>query len=68
MFLSLLNIEPVLHGVCGTEPSEIREAVLATIKMPFGRYQGTALIDLLGLLYEIKVNGLEDLIRKLKVN
>jgi uncharacterized protein len=62
---------------------------LATMKMPFGKYKDTLLIDLpepyvvwyyskglpegqlgelLGLLYEIKVNGLEDLVRKLKTN
>lgn len=61
---------------------------LATVKMPFGKYQGTILIDLpetyivwfhskgfpegnigqlLGLLYEIQLNGLEHLVRKLKV-
>ena len=55
--------------------------------MPFGKYRGTALIDLpetyvvwfhsngfpegelgklLGLLYEIKLNGLEHLVYKLK--
>jgi uncharacterized protein (DUF3820 family) len=55
--------------------------------MPFGKYQGTPLIDLpetyvvwfynkglpegelgtlLGLLYEIKLNGLEHLVYKLK--
>lgn len=60
---------------------------LATTKMPFGKYQGVALIDLpetyvvwfhasglpegklgqlLGLLYEIKLNGLEHLVYKLK--
>ena len=60
---------------------------LATMKMPFGKYQGTTLIDLpetyvvwfsekgfpegqlghlLGLLYEIKLNGLEHLVRPLK--
>ena len=63
--------------------------LLATMKMPFGKYKDTLLIDLpepyvvwyhskglpegqlgelLGLLYEIKVNGLEDLVRKLKTN
>lgn len=62
---------------------------LATMEMPYGRYQGTLLIDLpepyvvwyysnglpegglgelLGLLYEIKVNGLEHLVYPLKVN
>lgn len=61
---------------------------LATMRMPFGKYQGTLLIDLpetyvdwfhtkgfpegklgelLGLLYEIKLNGLEHLVYKLKV-
>jgi uncharacterized protein (DUF3820 family) len=60
---------------------------LATKVMPFGKYQGTLLIDLpetyvvwfynkglpegelgtlLGLLYEIKLNGLEHLVYKLK--
>jgi len=60
---------------------------LATLPMPYGRYQGTLLIDLpepyvvwyhsnglpdgnlgqlLGLLYEIKVNGLEHLVHPLK--
>jgi len=60
---------------------------LATKVMPFGKYQGTPLIDLpetyvvwfynkglpegelgtlLGLLYEIKLNGLEHLVYKLK--
>ncbi len=59
---------------------------LARMKMPFGRYQGRALIDLpepyvvwfrkqgfprgrlgllMGLLYEIKANGLEHLVRPL---
>lgn len=59
---------------------------LATMKMPFGKYQGTVLINLpetyvvwfhtkgfpegrlghlLGLLYEIKLNGLEHLVRAL---
>lgn len=59
---------------------------IANMKMPFGRYEGTTLIDLperyvvwffnqglpagelgrlLGLLYEIKLNGLESLIRPL---
>ena len=62
---------------------------LATLPMPYGRYQGTLLIDLpepyvvwyysnglpegnlgelLGLLYEIKVNGLEHLVHPLKAN
>ena len=62
---------------------------LATLPMPYGRYQGTLLIDLpepyvvwyysnglpqgnlgelLGLLYEIKVNGLEHLVHPLKGN
>jgi uncharacterized protein (DUF3820 family) len=62
---------------------------LATLAMPYGRYQGTLLIDLpepyvvwyysnglpegnlgelLGLLYEIKVNGLEHLVQPLKAN
>jgi uncharacterized protein (DUF3820 family) len=60
---------------------------LATMTMPFGKYQGTVLIDLpetyvvwfhasglpegklgtlLGLLYEIKLNGLEHLVHKYK--
>lgn len=60
---------------------------LATTPMPFGKYQGIALIDLpetyvvwfhtkgfpkgelgqlLGLLYEIKLNGLEHLVHKLR--
>lgn len=60
---------------------------LATMKMPFGKYQGRLLIDLpedyvvwfhstglpegpvgklLGLLYEIQLNGLEHLVTKLK--
>lgn len=60
---------------------------LGTTQMPFGKYRGTALIDLpetyvvwfhsngfpegelgklLGLLYEIKLNGLEHLVYKLK--
>jgi uncharacterized protein len=60
---------------------------LANTVMPFGKYQGTILIDLpepyvvwfyqkglpegrlgqlLGLLYEIKLNGLEDIVRPLK--
>ena len=60
---------------------------LATMRMPFGKYQGTLLIDLpetyvdwfhtkgfpegklgelLWLLYEIKLNGLEHLVYKLK--
>lgn len=60
---------------------------LANTPMPFGKYQGTMLIDLpesyvvwfhaqgfpegqigqlLGLLYEIKLNGLEELVRPLK--
>ena len=60
---------------------------IATMRMPFGKYQGRALIDLpepyvvwfhtngfpegelgrlLGLLYEIKLNGLEHLVRELK--
>lgn len=60
---------------------------LATTVMPFGKHQGTFLIDLpepyvvwfhtnglpdgdlgrlLGLLYEIKLNGLESLVYKLR--
>lgn len=60
---------------------------LATLSMPYGKHQGTLLIDLpehyvvwyhtkgfpsgelgklLGLLYEIKLNGLEYLVRPLK--
>ena len=60
---------------------------LATATMPFGKYQGTLLIDLpetyvvwfhskgfpegalgqlLGLLYEIKLNGLEYLVHSLQ--
>ncbi len=60
---------------------------LATQSMPYGKHQGTLLIDLpehyivwyhtkgfpsgelgklLGLLYEIKLNGLEYLVRPLK--
>ena len=60
---------------------------LTRIAMPFGKYQGTLLIDLpepyivwfhskgfpqgelgnlLGLLYEVKLNGLEELVRPLK--
>ena len=59
---------------------------LANMKMPYGRYSGTLLVNLpepyvvwyygnglpkgelgrlLGLLYEVKVNGLESLIRPL---
>jgi uncharacterized protein (DUF3820 family) len=69
-----------------TNPSNDLEK-LATTKMPFGKYQGTPLIDLpetyvvwfhskgfpeghlgtlLGLLYEIKLNGLEHLVYSLK--
>ncbi len=61
--------------------------LLATTKMPFGKYRGTTLIDLpetyivwfhskgfpegklgqlLGLLYEVKLNGLEHLVYQLK--
>lgn len=61
--------------------------LLATSRMPFGKYQGTPLIDLpetyivwfqskgfpegklgqlLGLLYEVKLNGLEHLVYQLK--
>ena len=57
------------------------------MKMPFGKYKGTYLIDLpehyvvwyynkgfpkgklgdqLKLIYELKLNGLEDIIRKIK--
>jgi len=60
---------------------------LAKMKMPFGKYKGTFLIDLpehyivwyrqkgfpkgklglqMGLVYELKLNGLEDLIRKMR--
>lgn len=60
---------------------------IANMKMPFGKYRGSALIDLpehyvvwfynnglpkgelgdlMGLLYEIKLNGLESLVRPLK--
>jgi uncharacterized protein (DUF3820 family) len=60
---------------------------LAKMKMPFGKYKGTYLIDLpehyvvwyynkgfpkgklgdqLKLIYELKLNGLEDIIRKIK--
>lgn len=60
---------------------------LTKVVMPFGKYQGRALIDLpesyvlwfydqgfpknelgtlLGLLYEIKLNGLDDLINPLR--
>jgi uncharacterized protein (DUF3820 family) len=67
--------------------NENQLVLLATMKMPFGKYKDVLLIDLpepyvvwyysnglpdgklgklLGLLYEIKVNGLEDLVRKLK--
>jgi uncharacterized protein len=73
----------------GTVSPEAREQLrkLANMKMPFGKYKGTRLIDLpepyvvwfankgfppgeigrlLHLLYEIKLNGLEPLIRPLK--
>ncbi|MFN0729756.1 DUF3820 family protein [Polaribacter gochangensis] len=57
------------------------------MKMPYGKYKGTFLIDLpehyvvwynnkgfpkgklgqmLGLVYELKLNGLEDIIRKIR--
>lgn len=60
---------------------------LAKMKMPFGKYKGTFLIDLpehyvvwyhhkgfpkgklgqqLELVYELKLNGLEDIIREIK--
>ncbi|TMM29526.1 hypothetical protein FDT66_10400 [Polaribacter aestuariivivens] len=60
---------------------------LAKMKMPFGKYKGTFLIDLpehyivwyhskgfpkgklgqqMHLVYELQLNGLEDLIRKIK--
>lgn len=60
---------------------------LAKMKMPFGKYKGSFLIDLpehyivwyhnkgfpkgklglqMQLVYELKLNGLEDLIRKIK--
>ncbi len=59
----------------------------ANMKMPYGKYKGTFLIDLpehyivwyqqkgfpkgklgkmLGLVYELKLNGLEDLLRKIR--
>jgi uncharacterized protein (DUF3820 family) len=68
------------------ESNELQK--LATVKMPFGKYQGRTLIDLpedyvvwfhasglpdgklgelLGLLYEIKLNGLEYLVHSIKV-
>jgi uncharacterized protein (DUF3820 family) len=67
------------------EPRDLLE--IARMTMPFGKYQGTRLIDLpepyvvwfskkgfpegrlgrlLGLLYEIKLNGLEYLFNELK--
>ncbi len=70
-------------------PADAKEHLrkLANMKMPFGKYKGTRLIDLpepyvvwfagkgfpsgeigrlLNTLYEIKLNGLEDLVRPLK--
>lgn len=70
------------------DTSELSNEVLAAaaMRMPFGRFQGTRLIDLpepyvvwfkgagfpagklgtqLALIYEIKVNGLEKMIRPL---
>ena len=62
---------------------------LANMKMPFGKYKGSYLIDLpehyivwyrnkgfpkgklglqLGLVYELQLNGLEDIIRKINRN
>lgn len=59
----------------------------ANMKMPFGKYKGTYLVDIpeyyivwyrgkgfpkgklgkmMGLVYELKLNGLEDILRKLK--
>ncbi len=59
----------------------------ANMKMPYGKYKGTFLIDLpehyvvwyqqkgfpkgklgrmLGLVYELKLNGLEDILRKIR--
>lgn len=59
----------------------------ANMKMPFGKYKGTYLIDIpeyyivwyhrkgfpdgklgqmLGLVYELKLNGLEEILRKLR--
>ncbi len=68
--------------------NEVNELeMLARTQMPFGKYQGTPLIDLpesyvvwfqssgfpegklghlLGLLYEIKLNGLEHLVRRIQ--
>ena len=67
-----------------SESNDLKD--LATMKMPFGKYQGTILINLpetyvvwfhtkgfpegrlghlLGLLYEIKLNGLEHLVHAL---
>lgn len=61
----------------------------ANMKMPFGKYKGTYLIDIpeyyivwyknkgfpagklgkmLGLVYELKLNGLEDILRKVRKN
>ena len=60
---------------------------LAKMKMPFGKYKGTFLIDLpehyivwyktegfpkgklgqqMGLVYELQLNGLEDIVRKIR--
>tara|TARA_R110001599_G_scaffold144948_3_gene327067 strand:+ start:4340 stop:4561 length:222 start_codon:yes stop_codon:yes gene_type:complete len=60
---------------------------VSKMKMPYGKYKGTFLIDLpehyivwynnkgfpkgklglmLGLVYELKLNGLEDIVRKIK--
>jgi uncharacterized protein (DUF3820 family) len=62
---------------------------LAKMRMPFGKYKGTFLIDLpehyivwyrtkgfpagnlgkqMGLVYELQLNGLEDLVRKIQKN
>ncbi|WP_299624733.1 DUF3820 family protein [uncultured Tenacibaculum sp.] len=59
----------------------------ANMKMPFGKYKGTFLIDIpeyymvwyknkgfpkgklgqmMGLVYELKLNGLEDILRKIR--
>ncbi|WKD84926.1 hypothetical protein KCTC32516_00262 [Polaribacter huanghezhanensis] len=60
---------------------------VSKMKMPYGKYKGTFLIDLpehyvvwynnkgfpkgklglmLGLVYELKLNGLEDIVRKIR--
>ncbi len=62
---------------------------LSKMKMPYGKYKGTFLIDLpehyvvwyqnkgfpkgklgqqLQLIYELKLNGLEDIVRKIRAN